>query len=127
MPEYDVRLEEVAPVEAIAAGISHISAPAVTSLRFRIEADPVGLEALRYARRALIREEAIRGLDADEPSLEQATFSPAEIVWEIRPSQRARCLEKLDDLVSRARRARDSALSLSDTASRRSTRTPVGE
>lgn len=122
MPEYEVRLEEL-----MASDSAAVAAEPVMALRFRIEADPVGLEALRHARRSLLREEALRGLDADEPSLEQAMFSPAEIVWEIRPAQRARCLEKLEDLVSRARRARDNALTLSDTATRRSTRTPLGE
>lgn len=127
MAQSDVRLEEVGPLDSTPADLAMPATGPVMALRFRIETDPVGLEALRHARRALLREEATRGLDAGEPSLEQATFSPAEIVWEILPTQRERCLEKLEELVSRARRARDSALSLSDTASRRSTRTALGE
>jgi hypothetical protein len=57
-----------------------------------------------------------------EPSLENAMFSPGEITWEILPEQRARCLEKLEELVSRARRARESPASFSDTQTRRKTR-----
>lgn len=127
MVQSDVSLEEVGPVDSAPADLRMPAAGPVMALRFRIETDPVGLEALRHARRALLREEATRGLDLDEPSLEQAVFSPAEIVWEILPTQRARCLEKLEELVSRARRARDNALSLSDTVSRRIIRTASGE
>lgn len=123
MPEAEIRLEEVPGGEEPAADVAAPrSAPTIT-LRFRVEADSESLVALRQARRSLLREEATRGLDVDEPSLEHAAFSPAEISWEILPSQRARCLEKLEELLSRARRARESPLSFSDTLSRRSTRT----
>ena len=120
MPGCDIRLEELADSGTAA----EVAAPeAAIALRFRIEADAESLEGLRHARRSLLKEEATRGLDPDEPSLEQATFSPGEILWEILPTQRARCLEKLEELLSRARRACESPLSFSDTHTRRRTRT----
>ncbi|HEX9688316.1 MAG TPA: hypothetical protein VGB47_04495 [Thermoanaerobaculia bacterium] len=61
-----------------------------------------GLEALRNARRALLREEWTRGRDPDEPSLEDAVFSTKEILWVVRPEQRFRCLQKLEELRRRA-------------------------
>ena len=69
--------------------------------------DSEDLEALRYARRAMIREERTRGLDWDEPSMEQPIFTATEIRWFILASQVAWCREKIADLVSRANRARD--------------------
>jgi hypothetical protein len=91
-------------------GYSHGSnalelAPEVT-LRFGIETDDVeDLEALRHARRSMLREERTRGRDGEEPSLEDAVFSPAEVSWTIRPEQREWCLQKIGDLVGRAYRA----------------------
>jgi hypothetical protein len=61
-----------------------------------------GLEALRNARRSLLKEEWTRGRDPDEPSLEDATFSTKEILWVVRPEQRLRCLQKLEELRRRA-------------------------
>ena len=61
-----------------------------------------GLEALRYARRSLLREERTRGRDIDEPSLEDAVFSPTQIVWSVRPAQRPAALVKLEELRRRA-------------------------
>jgi hypothetical protein len=76
------------------------------TLRFRITAAGEGaLEALRHARRSLLREEWTLGLDPEEPSLEQAVFSTTGVVWRVRPSQRASCLRKLAELTARARRA----------------------
>ena len=76
------------------------------TLRFGIETDDQDdLEALRHARRSMLREEWTRGRDGEEPSLEEAVFSPAEISWTIRPEQREWCLQKVQDLVARANRA----------------------
>jgi hypothetical protein len=76
------------------------------TLRFRITApDGEALEALRHARRSLLREEWTLGLDSEEPSLEQAVFSTTDVVWTVRPSQREWCLRKLAELTARARRA----------------------
>jgi len=93
------------------AYISGSSAPELAgapsrTLRFRLKgADRESLEALRHARRSLLREEWTRGRESDEPSLEEAVFSPAEIVWVVRPEQREWCLRKLEDLIARANRA----------------------
>jgi hypothetical protein len=76
------------------------------TLRFRITAnDADSLEALRHARRSLLREEWTLGRDPDEPSLEDAVFSTTEIFWTVPPGQREWCLRKLDELVARAQRA----------------------
>jgi hypothetical protein len=76
------------------------------TLRFRITAIDTGsLEALRHARRSLLREEWTLGLDPDEPSLEDAVFSATEILWTVWPVQREWCLRKLQALVARAQRA----------------------
>jgi hypothetical protein len=78
------------------------------TLRFALQLGDAGdLEALRYARRAMIREERTRGLDWDEPSMEQPIFTATEIRWFILVSQVAWCREKIADLVSRANRARE--------------------
>jgi hypothetical protein len=123
MPGCDIRLEELVTEAGNVGEPVPSTSDALIALRFRIEADPESLEGLRHARRSLLKEEATRGLDPDEPSLQQATFSPGEIMWEILPAQRTRCLEKLEELLSRARRACESPVSFSDTLTRRSTRT----
>lgn len=75
------------------------------TLRFLLSADSDNsMDALREARRALLREEWTRGRDADEPSLEEAVFSATEILWVVLPSQRAWCLKKLEELRMRANR-----------------------
>jgi hypothetical protein len=82
------------------------SAGETVTLRFRIvAAGGEALEALRHARRSLLREEWTLGLDAEEPSLEQAVFSTTDVVWTVRSSQRDSCLRKLGELTARARRA----------------------
>src|SRR5215467_8257000 len=78
------------------------------TLRFSLLLDDAGdLEALRYARRAMIREERTRGLEWDEPSMEHPTFTPTEIRWFVLASQAAWCREKIAELVDRANRARE--------------------
>ena len=52
---------------------------------------PDSLEALRYARRSMLREEWTRGIEEGEPSLEEAIFSAFEVVWSV-PGRRARAL-----------------------------------
>jgi len=77
------------------------------TLRFRLNLDGIeDVEALRYARRAMIREERTRGLEWDEPSMEHPTFTPAEIRWFVLASQASWCREKVAELVERANRAR---------------------
>ena len=75
-------------------------------LRFKLQAtSPEDLEALRYARRAMIREERTRGLEWEEPSMEDPTFTANEVRWFALTSQAAWCRQKIADLVDRANRA----------------------
>lgn len=75
------------------------------TLRFLLSATGQrGLDALRDARRSLLREEWTRGREPDEPSLGDAVFSVREIRWEVRPEQRQLCLQKLEELRIRANR-----------------------
>jgi hypothetical protein len=76
-------------------------------LRFRLElASEEDLEAIRYARRLLIREERLRGLEWEEPSIEDAVFSPASVSWPALVSQAGWCRDKMAELVARANRVR---------------------
>jgi hypothetical protein len=75
-------------------------------LRFQVVIDGDDeLEALRYARRAMIREERTRGLDWDEPSMEDPTLAGYELRWFALASQVAWCRQKMADLIDRANRA----------------------
>lgn len=79
---------------------------ALVTLRFRlVSADDRSLEALRYARRAMLREEWTRGVEEGEPSLEDAVFSAFDVCWSVPASARAACRAKLEELVTRANRA----------------------
>lgn len=89
---------------------------AAVTLRFRLTStDDSSIEAIRYARRAMLREEWTRGAVEGEPSLEDAVFTPFDVVWEIPAEHRERCRIKLEELVARANRALADA-----SASRRS-------
>ena len=78
------------------------------NLRFRISFEsPEDVEALRYARRVMIREERTRGLEWEEPSIEDAIFSVNDVSWPALASQAAWCREKISVLVERALRVRD--------------------
>ncbi|MEP6993241.1 MAG: hypothetical protein ABI968_01875 [Acidobacteriota bacterium] len=86
------------------ATAQQLSSPTCT-LRFRLASDDAdSLEALRYARRSMLREEWTRGIEEDEPSLEQAVFSAIEVVWTVPAHEHQRCREKLSELVDRANR-----------------------
>lgn len=75
-------------------------------LRFELALEGAdALEALRYARRAMIREERTRGLEWDEPSMEDPTFSGTEIRWFVLAAQAAWCRQKVAELIERANRA----------------------
>lgn len=83
------------------------------TLRFRLTLrDPEDVEALRYSRRAMIREERTRGLEWDEPSMEHPTFTGNEVRWVALVSQGAWCREKIAELVERANRAREALRTL---------------
>ena len=76
-------------------------------LRFDIGLlDDASVEALKYARRAMIREERTRGLEWDEPSMEDPSLAGRELRWFALASQAAWCREKVGELVERANRAR---------------------
>lgn len=82
-----------------------ISGTMTVTLRFLHTArDPESVEALRAARRSMLREEWTRGCQEGEPSLKDALFSASEIVWTVPPEQRSWCLEKLNQLLQRANR-----------------------
>ncbi len=82
-------------------------AEASVTLRCRLmTTDQDSLEALRYARRAMLREEWTRGVEEDEPSLEDAVFSAFEVSWSVRASAAGFGRTKLAELVERANRAR---------------------
>jgi hypothetical protein len=82
------------------------------TLRFVIAAtDSPGIDAIRHARRAMLREEWTLGRGPGEPSLEEAVFSALGIVWVVPADQRAWCLQKMDDLAARAERALEALVS----------------
>jgi hypothetical protein len=82
-------------------------AEATVTLRCRLlTTDDDSLEALRYARRAMLREEWTRGVEEDEPSLEEAVFSASDVSWSVRVSEAGSGRAKLAELVERANRAR---------------------
>lgn len=77
------------------------------TLRCRLLAtDGPSLEALRYARRAMLREEWTLGPEEDDPSLGDAVFSAFEVTWPMRASQSGRGRARLAELIERANRAR---------------------
>jgi len=83
-----------------------LAEPTVT-LRCRLlTTDQDSLEALRYARRAMLREEWTRGVDEGEPSLEDAVFTAFEVRWSVPASAVGVSRSKLTELVERANRAR---------------------
>jgi hypothetical protein len=91
---------EVSGTEAL-----DLDADGCVTLQFGFGAgDEMAIEAIRHARRAMLREEWTRGRDAGEPSLEAAVFSAGGVVWTVRPEQRDWCLRKLEELVARATR-----------------------
>jgi hypothetical protein len=103
---YEIGLVEVSGggESSLAMSVSYEGEDAV-ALRFLLSmTGEKGLEAVRYARRSLLREERTRGRQPDEPSLEDAVFSAREILWVVRPEQRRWCLEKLEELRRRANR-----------------------
>jgi hypothetical protein len=106
-----IRFEEIdrpLPVGARSQGSSALARegePLMTLCLRLIASDGMDLEAVRHARRSMLREEWTRGREPDEPSLEDAVFSAVEVVWAVRPAQRAWCLQKLEELVRRANEA----------------------
>jgi hypothetical protein len=80
--------------------------PGFVTLRFRlVSSDERSLEALRYSRRAMLREEWTRGVEEGQPSLEEAVFTAFDVVWTVPAGARDRSRELLEELVVRANRA----------------------
>ena len=80
------------------------------TLRFRLEdMDGARLEALRDARRAMIREEWTRGLEPGEPSLAEADFTTHGLQWEIPIGEQASCRQTVRTLLVRANRRLEDA------------------
>jgi hypothetical protein len=107
-----IRYTETTSASAAGADVStqalRIDISRHVTLRFRLSlGNAEDVEALRYARRAMIREERTRGLEWDEPSMEHPTFTATEIRWFVLASQAAWCREKVGELVERANRARE--------------------
>jgi len=93
------------PIAPSAESTAPALEPGMCTLRFRLSStDSESLEALRYARRSMLREEWTRGVEEGEASLEGAVFSATEVVWSVPALERQRCREKLDELVDRANR-----------------------
>jgi hypothetical protein len=100
-------VEESPEMIAFSTGSSAALLESTTvTLRFRLTStDDSSLEALRYARRAMLREELTRGSVIGEPSLGDAVFSAFDLAWEVPAQYRASCRAKLGELVARANRA----------------------
>ena len=99
--------ESVHPVSFNGDSVAPQLAEATVTLRCRLlTTDGDSLEALRYARRAMLREEWTRGVEVDEPSLEEAVFSVFEISWPLPASAVAAGRAKLAELLERANRSR---------------------
>ena len=104
-----IAIAEISAAE-VAAPSRDSSAPALSErrvmLRFRfVSAGDLGLEALRYARRSMLREEGTRGVEEDEPSLEDAVFTATDVAWSVPAAAVAAGRAKLGELVARANRA----------------------
>jgi hypothetical protein len=107
-----VALIDIAEISATEAATPSrdSAAPALAeravTLRFRVvSAGDRGLEALRYARRAMLREEWTRGAVEGEPSLEDAVFTASDVAWAVPAAAVAASRAKLEELVARANRA----------------------
>jgi hypothetical protein len=98
-----IALTEAAPETNREAG--------TTTLHFRLQASGAArLEALREARRDMIREEWTRGLEDGEPSLAEAVFSAVGGFWEVPIGEQQICREKLRTLLTRANRRLEDAV-----------------
>jgi hypothetical protein len=112
-----IGFSEIAESPEMIAFSAGSSAPllegATVTLCFRLTSiDDSSLEALRYARRSMLREERTRGVVEGEPSLEDAVFSAFDVAWEVPAQHRERCRAKLEELGARADRALADSLAL---------------
>jgi hypothetical protein len=103
VPDAPIELAEIAPPSTW-----NPTGTGTTTLHFRmIPERPKRLEALREARRAMIREQWTRGLEEGEPSLSEAVFSGSGVLWEVPTGERARCRETLAEMIRRANQVVD--------------------
>ena len=104
-----IDIAEISATEAAAPSrdsAAHALSERTVTLRFRfVAAGDRALEALRYARRAMLREESTRGVDEGEPSLEEAVFTASDVSWSVPAEGAAAGRAKLEELVARANRA----------------------
>jgi len=99
--------ETTGPPDFSAGATAPRLAESTVTLRCRLlSTDSTSLEALRYARRAMLREESTRGAEEGEPSLDDAVFSAFEVAWPVRASESERGRAKHAELDERANRAR---------------------
>ena len=99
----DPSFAPMAPIHLLEIADEERRTPGKATLRFRVSSrDPELLDALRDARRAMIREEWTRGLEEEEPAFSKAVFSTSEVLWETDLGQETRCREKMATLVRRA-------------------------
>ncbi len=93
------------PIEFSAQSTAPRLAAKTITMRGRlVTTDDAALEALRYARRAMLREEWTLGVSEGEPSLEEAIFSAFEVAWSMPEEHRDKSIAKLQELVERANR-----------------------
>ena len=98
--------EAVGPAPEVGSALRKPAPDSLWTLRFAIAStDASGLDAVRHARRSMLREEWTLGREPGEPSLETAMFSAEEICWTVPLAQRTRCIDRLAELESRAARA----------------------
>ena len=98
--------ETVQPIGRSAGSTAPVLEGGTVALRFRfLSTDADSLEALRYARRAMLREEWTRGVEPGEASLEDAVFSALDVAWSVPIGEQQRSRAKLLELVERANRA----------------------
>ncbi|MGH9365367.1 MAG: hypothetical protein ACRD1B_08915, partial [Thermoanaerobaculia bacterium] len=114
----EIGFAETTDVSAVAGDVSdeavlRLDPTRRCMLRFEIRFSHTdGVEALRYARRVMIREERTHGLEWEEPSMEDPTFAGKEIRWFVLVSQASWCRQKIAELFERANCAHEALQTL---------------
>ena len=100
----EISVADASPPSRDSAAPALSDAPVALRFRF-VSAGDRALEALRYARRAMLREEGTRGVEEGEPSLEDAVFTASDVSWSVPAAAVSAGRAKLEELVLRANRA----------------------